>query len=158
MDLKKYKAFLNEQELPNLNTFDKKILQYAADYIENVEVGEDPTDVADAIFNRGDGVIISYYDGIQLIQSYYGDNGEGWTNALEYLFEKADDMGMDSVFIGDLIKEGRWDTLGNLLLLYKAEEVLLASEVLAQLIATNEDEMTQEDIENLEQELEFLAS
>jgi hypothetical protein len=159
MDLKKYKAFLNEQELPNFSKFDKMVLQYAADNIENLEEGVSPHDVANAIFYSGDGIIIYYDDGIKLLESYYGDNGEGWTNAIEYLYERTEEDGIDSsVFIGDLIKNGRWDSLGNHLLFYRGEELLLASEVLAQLIAANEDEMTKEDIEDLENELEFLAS
>ncbi len=150
--IKTFKKYLNEQEIPSFNNFEKEILQYAVDYIDNVEEGVDPTEVADLMFNRGDGAMSSYYDGIQLISNYNGDNGDGWANGLEYLFGKGDDMGMDPDYIGSMIKDGRWDTLGNILLLYKAEELLVASEILAQAIRTDEP-LTASDIENLEDEL-----
>lgn len=146
---------INEmQDIPYFNNFDKEVLQYAVDYIENVEEGADPNEVADLMFNRGDGAMSSYYDGIQLLTNYNGDNGEGWTNGLEFLFDRGEDMGMDSDYIGSMIKDGRWDTLGNLMLLYKAEELLIASQILADAISSNRD-LTAADIEDLEKELKI---
>ena len=145
--IKKFKNYLNEQEIPNFNNFEKKILQYAVDYIENIEEGIDGEEAAFTIFHNIS--IDTYFEGIELIESYNGDNGSGWVNALEYLFEKEEEMGIE---IGNTIKDGRWDTVGSLLVLLKGEELLDQSEVISRVIRSNEV-MTASDIEDLEDEL-----
>ena len=151
--LKKFKQYLNEEEIPYFSDFDKKIFQYAVDNIENVGEGTDGDEVAREIIAAGD-IINTYWEGIQLISSYPGESGSGWSNALEYIYGRADDMGLGDDFISESIKSGRWDVLGNILLEYKIEELLVASEIIAQAISSNEP-LTKEDIQDLEQELDL---
>lgn len=151
--IKKFKKYLNEQEIPDFNDFEKNILQYAVDYIENVEEGDYGDDVASSIFNTNT-IIDTYFEGIKLLEAYNGDNGSGWANGLEYLFDKGDDMGMDPDNIGSMIKDGGWNAVGNLLLLLKGEELLQQSEVISRVIRSNET-MTASDIEDLEDELKL---
>jgi len=156
MNEKKYKAFLNEQDLPDFNEFEKEVLQYGLDNIGNLEAGAIyPNDVANDLYNRNE-TIIYHHEGIDLINKFQGDDGTGWAAALEYLFRTASDMGtVDNLL--EAIAEGNWAKVASLLLLFKGEELLRGSEIIAQAVS-GDDELTDEDIENLEQELELFIS
>lgn len=156
MNEKKYKAFLNEQDLPDFNDFEKEVLQYGLDNIENLEAGAVyPNDVANDLYNSSE-TVIYHHDGIELISKFQGDEGTGWAAALEYLFRMASDMGtVDNLL--EAIAEGNWAKVASILLLFKGEELLNGSEIIAQAVASDE-ELTDEDIENIEQELELFIS
>ena len=152
--LNTFKKYLNEEELPEFNNFQKQILKYGLGNVEYLQPGDQASEVADALFNRPE-MVTSYYEGITLLSNYNDANsGEGWTGALEYLFERGEDFGM-SESLSENIKDAAWDSLASLLIYWKGEELLVASEILGQKFATGDEEMDAEDIQDLENELEL---
>lgn len=158
MNEKKYKAFLNEQELPEFNNFEKQILQYGLDHIGDVREGEHAEDVADIMFNpEGDGIIIYNQEGIEFLTKFNDrDAGSGWASALEYVFDIAEDYSFTD-YISEKIQQGNWAAVANYIIAEMGRRLIVGSEVLAQAIA-NEEQMTAEDIQDLEQELELFIS
>ena len=158
--LKRFQRFLNEEEMPFFNNFEKQILQYGLDNIENLQPGVYAEEVGDEIFNPpGDGAFIYHSDGIEFLNNFNNrDGGSGWAAALEYAFEAADEW--DSTeFIAEKVQEGNWAGVANYILIEMGRRLLLASEVLAQKIAEGDEELSAEDIQDLEDELEiFIAS
>ena len=150
---------MSEQELPFFNNFEKEILQYGLDNIENLEPGLDVYEVGDELFNPpGDGIIIYHNEGIELLSKFNNrDGGDGWAAALEFAFEAADEMG-NTEFIAEMVQEGNWAGVANYIIMEMGRRLLLASEVLAQKIANGDDELTAEDIEDLEDELGLFIS
>lgn len=154
MDIKKYKAFINEDELPYFSNFDKEILQYGLDNIENIREGDDPYEAADQLFSDPEGLVIYHHDGINLLSNFnHRDRGDGWANALAYVFEKSDELG-DFDYVGDRIKEGNWAAIANYLINEYGKELILASDILAQAISVDKP-LTVEDIEDLGDELQL---
>ena len=158
--LKRFQRFLNEEEIPSFNNFEKQILQYGLDNIEGIEPGLPVELVGDEIFNPpGDGIIIYNSDGVEFLSNFNDrDGGSGWASALEYAFDAADEMG-NIEFIGEKIQEGNWAGVANYLIIEMGRRLILASEVLAQKIASGDEELSAEDIQDLEDELElFIGS
>ena len=154
--LKRFQRFLNEEEMPFFNNFEKQILQYGLDNIGNLEPGLDVQEVGDEIFNpAGDGAFIYNSDGIEFLSNFNDrDGGSGWASALEYAFDAADEM--DSTdFIAQRIQNGNWAAVANYIIIEMGRRLLLASEVLAQKIASGDEELSAEDIQDLEDELEL---
>ena len=146
--LNTFKKYLNEEELPEFNNFQKQILKYGLDNIENIQPGDQASEVADALFNQPE-MVNSYYEGITLLSNYNDANsGEGWTG---------EEFGM-SESLSENIKDAAWDSLASLLIYWKGEELLVASEILGQKFATGDEEMDAEDIQDLEQELELFIN
>jgi len=158
--LKRFQRFLNEEEMPFFNNFEKEILQYGLDNIESLQPGVSAQEVGDEIFNPpGDGTIIYNNEGVEFLSNFNDrDGGSGWASALEYAFDAADEM--DSTdFIAQRIQNGNWAGVANYIIIEMGRRLLLASEVLAQKIASGDEELSAEDIQDLEDELEiFIAS
>jgi len=158
--LKTFQKYLNEEEMPFFNNFEKQILQYGLDNIENLQPGVYAEEVGDEIFNPpGDGAFIYNSDGIEFLSNFNDrDGGSGWASALEYAFDAADEM--DSTdFIAQRIQNGNWAGVANYIIIEMGRRLLLASEVLGQKIAAGDEELSAEDIQDLEDELEiFIAS
>jgi len=154
--LKRFQRFLNEEEIPFFNNFEKQILQYGLDNIENLQPGVYAEEVGDEIFNPpGDGAFIYNSDGVEFLSNFNDrDGGSGWASALEFAFDAADEMG-STEFIAERIQEGNWAGVANYIIIEMGRRLILASEVLAQKIAADEDEMSAEDIEDLQDELEL---
>jgi hypothetical protein len=152
MDLKKYKAFLNEQELPNFSDVDKEILQFMADNVELIEVGDYVDEIANKLGNRA--YFTTYHsEGLDFLQR------AGGLKALGYILDKEREYsGEVSGETIDNLTEENYSPLANLYAFFKVEELILASDVYAQKIARNEEEMDQQDIDDLGEELNFLAS
>ena len=144
---------INEEDMPEFTETDKEILQFVADHIGAVEEGSEPNpfEVANSTLNQ-------YYfinkgnvkEGLDFLKR------AGGIDIFDFLFEKADEFSMVDSIVED-IKNKEWDSVARLYALWRGEEVLLASEIIAQAIATDEP-FTEEDIEDLEKELNFLAS
>ena len=83
--------------------------------------------------------------------------GYGWAAALEYAFDAAEEMGNDE-FLAEMIRSGNWAGIANYLIIEMGRRLILASEILAQKIANDDEEMTAEDIEDLEQELDLFIN
>ena len=157
--LKRFQRFLNEEEMPFFNNFEKQILQYGLDNIGNLEPGLDIQEVGYELFNPADGVIIYHNEGIEFLSNFNDrDGGSGWAAALEFAFDAVDEM-ESTEFVAQLIQDGNWAGVANHIFLEKGRRLLLASEVLAQKIASGDEELSAEDIQDLEDELElFIAS
>ena len=156
--LKKFQAYLNEEELPYFNNFEKQVLQYGLDHIGDVKEGDQAEDVADIMFNpEGDGIIIYNQEGVDFLTKFNDrDAGSGWASALEYVFDVAADYEFTD-YISEKIQEGNWAAVANYIIAEMGRRLILGSEVLAQAISNNE-QVTAEDIEDLEQELELFIS
>ena len=158
--LKRFQNYINEQEIPFFNNFEKEILQIGLDNIESLQPGSSVSEVGDEIFNPpGDGIIIYNNEGVEFLSNFNNrDGGSGWSSALEYAFDAAEEMGNDE-FIAEMIRSGNWAGVANYLIIEMGRRLILASEVLAQKIANDDEEMSAEDIQDLEDELElFIAS
>ena len=156
--LKKFQAYLNEEELPYFNDFEKQVLQYGLDHIGDVREGEQAEDVVDIMFNpEGDGIIIYNQEGIDILTKFNDrDAGSGWASALEYAFDIAADY--DSTdYMSEKVQEGNWAAVADYIIAEMGRRLMVSSEILAQAIANNE-KMTAEDIEDLKQELELFIS
>jgi hypothetical protein len=66
---------------------------------------------------------------------------------------------MDSVdFIAERVQEGNWAGVANFIIMEMGRRLLVASEILSQKIASNDEEISEEDIEDLKDELELFIS
>ena len=148
-----------EQDLPEFNNFEKEILQYGLDNIESLQPGSYASEVGDEIFNpAGDGIIIYNNEGIEFLTKFNNrEGGYGWAAALEYAFDAAEEMGNDE-FLAEMIRSGNWAGISNYLIIEMGRRLILASEILAQKIANNDEEMDAEDIKDLEQELDLFIN
>jgi hypothetical protein len=157
--VERFKNYLNEEEIPYFSDFDKEVFDYILNNLENLQPGDssDPLDVVNATVNRDDNIIY-HSEGIKFLEGFQGENGaRGWTGALEYAFERAADFDNES-YIGELIQAGNWSGLANYIILMRGEEIIVASEVLSQKVASNEPTLDAGDIEDLEQELELFIN
>ena len=143
---------LKEQDMPEFSEIDKEILQFMADNVDQIEVGDYVDEVANRLGNEA--YFTTYHsDGFDFLQR------AGGLKALAYILDKERDLiGEVSEETIDDLKEENYSPLANLYAFYKVEELILASEIYAQKIARGEEEMDQQDIEDLKTELEFLAS
>jgi hypothetical protein len=157
--IKNFRKYLNEEEFPFFNNFEKEVLQYGLDNIENLQPGAYTEEVADEIFNPpGDGIIIYNNEGVEFISKFNDrDGGSGWASGLEYAFDAADEMD-NTQYIAGLMLEGNWAGVANYIIMEMGRRLLVASEILAQKIASNDEEMSEEDIEDLKDELELFIS
>ena len=154
--LNTFKKYLNEEELPYFTDFDKSILKFILDNIENIEEGDDVNDVVSTTLDQ-DTNFSNYGDALRFIESFNGEYGRGWHEAIEYLYSLADEFGEEEKnVISGYFENGQWHKVADYILLGKARELLSSSEILAQKIANGDDVMTAEDIEDLEQELDFI--
>ena len=140
---------INEMsELPTFSQTDKEILRFMADNTDFIDEGAEASEVSDYLLN----------------QDYFINKGKtqegkdflsrsGGLDSLEIVMERSREYG-DVDYIADYIAKGDWDKIANLYALFRGEEILLASEVLAPLIA-NDETLDAEDIQDLEQELEL---
>ena len=144
------KKAITEQEIPEFTDFEKEILQIGIDNIGNIEVGTSPYLAGDAIYNTD--TLTRHSDGIALLNKYQGSEGTGWTGALEYLFEEAENHGFESKSISEKIAEGNWSSIGTILALYLGADLIRRSEIIELAIKSNQD-LTSGDIEDLEDEL-----
>ena len=153
--LKRFQRFLNEEEMPYFTDFDKSIFQYIIDNIENLQEGDDVNDVVRKTLDQ-DTNFPNYGDALKFIESFNGEYGRGWYEAIEYVYSQADEFGDDQKrVVSSHLENGEWNLIADLILLGKAEEIILASEVLAQKIAAGDEELSAEDIQDLEDELEL---
>tara|TARA_R110000744_G_scaffold317248_1_gene423900 strand:+ start:520 stop:1008 length:489 start_codon:yes stop_codon:yes gene_type:complete len=142
------KKAITEQEIPEFTDFEKEILQIGIDNIGNIEVGTSPYLAGDAIYNTD--TLTRHSDGIALLNKYQGNEGTGWTGALKYLFEEAENHSAES--ISKKIAEGNWSSIGTILALYLGADLIRRSEIIELAIKSNQD-LTSGDIEDLEDEL-----
>lgn len=152
--IKRFKNYINEQEIPYFSEFDKGVFDYVLNNIENLRPGDsaDPMEVADHTLNNSENIIY-HSEGIKFLESFEGEMGlRGWTGALEYAFNKAQDYDNES-YISELVQSGNWAQLANFIILMKGEELMIASEVLAQKIANGDYILDAGDIQDLEDEL-----
>ena len=157
--LKTFKKYLNEEEIPFFNNFEKQILQYGLDNIGNLEPGLDIQEVGYELFNPADGIIIYNSEGIEFLSNFnYRGAGSGWAAALEFAFDAVDVM-ESTEFVAQLIQDGNWAGVANHIILEMGRSLLNTSEVLGQKESAGDEELSAEDIQDLEDELElFIAS
>ena len=157
--LKQFQRFLNEEEIPSFNNFEKQILQYGLDNIGNLEPGLDIQEVGYELLSSADGIIIYHNEGIEFLSNFNDrDGGSGWASALEYAFEAADDI-ESTEYVAQLIQDGNWAGVANHIILEMGRNLLNKSEVLGQKESVGDEELSAEDIQDLEDELElFIAS
>ena len=146
------KKAITEQEIPEFTDFEKEILQIGIDNIGNIEVGTSPYLAGDAIYNTD--TLTRHSDGIALLNKYQGNEGTGWTGALKYLFEEAENHSAES--ISKKIAEGNWSSIGTILALYLGADLIRRSEIIELAIKSNQD-LTSGDIEDLEDELNLFV-
>ena len=153
---KQTEKVMTEQEIPEFTNFEKEILKIGIRNIDNLKVGTHPYEAGDAIYNTDS---IDYHsEGIDLLNKYWGIAGTGWTGALEYLFEEGENRGFEPEFMSEKIAEGDWASVGNLLVFCLGEDLTRRSEVIERAIRSNQEELTSEDIEDLEDELNLFIS
>ena len=141
---------INEMsELPTFSQTDKEILRFMADNTVFIDEGAEANEVSDYLLN----------------QDYFINEGEtqegkdflsrsGGLDSLEIVMNSVQHEYGDVDYIADYIAKGEWDKIANLYALFRGEEILLASEVLAPLIA-NDERLDAGDIQDLQQELEL---
>jgi len=144
-----YLSKINEMtELPNFSETDKEILEFMSDRTDLIEVGVEAGEVSDYLLNHDYFVDPGYIEeGKDFL------NRAGGLEALELVMERSRDYDMIDSVARDISK-AEWDKVARLYAYYRGEELLLASEILAELYA-NEEGVTEQDIKNLERELKL---
>ena len=139
---------LKENEMKEYTNIDKKVLSILAGMAENIPEGT-PADEVDTYMIYEADPFIYHSDGLDFINSFPG----GWTYALEYAFDNDDSEG----WLSTAVAEGNWAGVATAIYQDKGMQLLQDSEILTTAEKLGND-LTQEDIDLLEEELRFLAS
>ena len=139
---------LKENDMKEYTNIDKKVLSILADMAENIPEGTPVDEVDDYMIYQAE-PFIYHSDGLDFINSFPG----GWTYALEYAF----DSDHSDNWLSTAVAEGNWAGVATAIYQDKGMELLQDSEILITAEKLGND-LTQEDIEQLGEELEFLAS
>ena len=148
--IKSFKKYLNEQDIPDFSESDKEILEFIKDRLDMLEdkSSSDSFEVVAATFNQ------DYFiddgdtdDGLRFLKTL----GNGWETISNIIDRSGDDGSTD--YLIEKIANKEWDAVARLYSLFRAEELMLSSEVLGQKQARGEEELDASDIEDLRDEL-----
>ena len=148
--IKSFKKYLNEQDIPDFSESDKEILEFIKDRLDMLEdkSSSDSFEVVAATFNQ------DYFiddgdtdDGLRFLKTL----GNGW-ETISNIIDRSGDNGSTDYLI-EKIANKEWDAVARLYSLFRAEELMLSSEVLGQKQARGEEELDASDIEDLRDEL-----
>ena len=148
--IKSFKKYLNEQDTPDFSESDKEILEFIKDRLDMLDdnSSSDSFEVVAAIVNQ------DYFidkgdtdDGLRFLKTL----GNGWETISNIIDRSGDDGSTD--YLIEKIANKEWDAVARLYSLFRAEELMLSSEVLGQKQARGEEELDASDIEDLRDEL-----
>tara|TARA_R110002124_G_scaffold25435_1_gene92241 strand:- start:378 stop:848 length:471 start_codon:yes stop_codon:yes gene_type:complete len=148
--IKSFKKYLNEQDIPDFSESDKEILEFIKDRLDMLDdnSSSDSFEVVAAIVNQ------DYFidkgdtdDGLRFLKTL----GNGWETISNIIDRSGDDGSTD--YLIEKIANKEWDAVARLYSLFRAEELMLSSEVLGQKQARGEEELDASDIEDLRDEL-----
>ena len=148
--IKSFKKYLNEQDIPDFSESDKEILEFIKDRLDMLDdnSSSDSFEVVAAIVNQ------DYFidkgdtdDGLRFLKTL----GNGW-ETISNIIDRSGDNGSTDYLI-EKIANKEWDAVARLYSLFRAEELMLSSEVLGQKQAREEEELDASDIEDLRDEL-----
>ena len=148
--IKSFKKYLNEQDIPDFSESDKEILEFIKDRLDMLDdnSSSDSFEVVAATFNQDyfidDG---DTADGLRFLKTL----GNGW-ETISNIIDRSGDYGSTDYLI-EKIANKEWDAVARLYSLFRAEELMLSSEVLGQKQARGEEELDASDIEDLRDEL-----
>ena len=148
--IKSFKKYLNEQDIPDFSESDKEILEFIKDRLDMLDdnSSSDSFDVVNALVNEDyfidDG---DTADGLRFLKTL----GNGWETISNIIDRSGDDDSTD--YLIEKIANKEWDAVARLYSLFRAEELMLSSEVLGQKQARGEEELDASDIEDLRDEL-----
>lgn len=148
--IKSFKKYLNEQDIPDFSESDKEILEFIKDRLDMLEdkSSSDSFEVVAATFNQDyfidDG---DTAEGLRFLKTL----GNGW-ETISNIIDRSGDYGSTDYLI-EKIANKEWDAVARLYSLYRAEELMLSSEVLGQKQDRGEEELDASDIEDLRDEL-----
>ena len=148
--IKSFKKYLNEQDIPDFSESDKEIFEFIKDRLDMLEdkSSSDSFEVVAATFNQDyfidDG---DTADGLRFLKTL----GNGW-ETISNIIDRSGDNGSTDYLI-EKIANKEWDAVARLYSLFRAEELMLSSEVLGQKQARGEEELDASDIEDLRDEL-----
>ena len=148
--IKSFKKYLNEQDIPDFSESDKEILEFIKDRLDMLDdnSSSDSFEVVAAIVNQ------DYFidkgdtdDGLRFLKTL----GNGWETISNIIDRSGDDGSTD--YLIEKIANKEWDAVARLYSLYRAEELMLSSEVLGRKQDRGEEELDASDIEDLRDEL-----
>ena len=148
--IKSFKKYLNEQDIPDFSESDKEIFEFIKDRLDMLEdkSSSDSFEVVAATFNQDyfidDG---DTAEGLRFLKTL----GNGW-ETISNIIDRSGDYGSTDYLI-EKIANKEWDAVARLYSLFRAEELMLSSEVLGQKQARGEEELDASDIEDLRDEL-----
>ena len=148
--IKSFKKYLNEQDIPDFSESDKEILEFIKDRLDMLEdkSSSDSFEVVAATFNQDyfidDG---DTAEGLRFLKTL----GNGW-ETISNIIDRSGDYGSTDYLI-EKIANKEWDAVARLYSLFRAEELMLSSEVLGQKQDRGEEELDASDIEDLRDEL-----
>ena len=148
--IKSFKKYLNEQDIPDFSESDKEILEFIKDRLDMLEdkSSSDSFEVVAATFNQDyfidDG---DTANGLRFLKTL----GNGW-ETISNIIDRSGDYGSTDYLI-EKIANKEWDAVARLCSYYRAEELMLSSEVLGQKQDRGEEELDASDIEDLRDEL-----
>ena len=148
--IKSFKKYLNEQDIPDFSESDKEILEFIKDRLDMLEdkSSSDSFEVVAATFNQDyfidDG---DTAEGLRFLKTL----GNGW-ETISNIIDRSGDYGSTDYLI-EKIANKEWDAVARVYSLFRAEELMLSSEVLGQKQARGEEELDASDIEDLRDEL-----
>ena len=148
--IKSFKKYLNEQDIPDFSESDKEIFEFIKDRLDMLDdnSSSDSFDVVNATLNQDyfidDG---DTADGFRFLKTL----GNGWETISNIIDRSGDDGSTD--YLIEKIANKEWDAVARLYSLFRAEELMLSSEVLGQKQARGEEELDASDIEDLRDEL-----
>ena len=148
--IKSFKKYLNEQDIPDFSESDKEILEFIKDRLDMLDdnSSSDSFEVVAATLNQDyfidDG---DTADGLRFLKTL----GNGW-ETISNIIDRSGDYGSTDYLI-EKIANKEWDAVARLYSLFRAEELMLSSEVLGQKQARGEEELDASDIEDLRDEL-----
>ena len=148
--IKSFKKYLNEQDIPDFSESDKEILEFIKDRLDILDDNNssDSFEVVNAIVNQ------DYFidkgdtdDGLRFLKTL----GNGWETISNIIDRSGDDGSTD--YLIEKIANKEWDAVAGIYIVFRAEELMLSSEVLGQKQARGEEELDASDIEDLRDEL-----
>ena len=148
--IKSFKKYLNEQDIPDFSESDKEILEFIKDRLDMLDdnSSSDSFEVVAATLNQDyfidDG---DTADGLRFLKTL----GNGWETISNIIDRSGDDGSTD--YLIEKIANKEWDAVARVYSLFRAEELMLSSEVLGQKQARGEEELDASDIEDLRDEL-----
>ena len=148
--IKSFKKYLNEQDIPDFSESDKEIFEFIKDRLDMLEdkSSSDSFEVVAATFNQDyfidDG---DTAEGLRFLKTL----GNGWETISNIIDRSGDDGSTD--YLIEKIANKEWDAVARLYSLFRAEELMLSSEVLGQKQDRGEEELDASDIEDLRDEL-----